>query len=112
MLSCFSRLVCWINGYIGVTGGLAAPAIGAGLTAIGGTLGFGGLTAGIGGFLTTTGGTIFATSLFGATGAGKICSDYYNDLEGVLFRPEWVQNVASLGLPLERVFLSRTRGRQ
>lgn len=57
--------------YEGVTGGLAAPAIGAGLSALGGTLGLGGLTAGIGGFLTTTGGTIFATSLFGATGAGK-----------------------------------------
>jgi len=55
---------------VAVTGGLAAPAIGAGLATVGGSVGLGTVTAGLGGFLGTAGGVAFATTVFGATGAG------------------------------------------
>ena len=51
-----------------VTGGLAAPAIGAGLA----SLGIGGAIAGGGVFLASSAGILLVASLFGATGAGLI----------------------------------------
>jgi len=77
---------------IGVTGGLAAPLVGAGL----GTIGLGleslagligltttGLVAGIGTFLTTTSGVAIFGALFGLTGGGLTAYNFHKAFSGL-----------------------------
>jgi len=77
---------------IGVTGGLAAPLVGAGL----GTIGLGleslagligltttGLVAGIGTFLTTTSGVAIFGALFGLTGGGLTAYNFHRAFSGL-----------------------------
>jgi hypothetical protein len=64
---------------VGVTGGLAAPLIGAGLAGLFSSIGIGGTAA----FLSGVGGTALVTSVFGATGVGLTSGKMARRVKGV-----------------------------
>lgn len=79
-----------------VTGGLAAPAIGAGIA----SLGIGGLAGGTA-FLASSAGVILVATMFGATGAGLIGYKLNRRISGLSeFRFERISGVRDSSIPL------------